>query len=67
MYFNALMNVLAQHAAILGYIEPLAAIPLAFLFLSHGPPLIALPVGGGLILVSGYLIVHSRLAMLGGD
>ena len=61
MYFSALRHVLAQHAAILGYIEPLAAIPLAFLFLSEHPPLIALA-GGGLILLSGYMVVHSRLA-----
>ncbi len=60
MYFSALRHVLAQHAAILGYIEPLAAIPLAFLFLAESPPLAAL-FGGGLILLSGYLVVHSRL------
>lgn len=60
MYFSALRHVLAQHAAILGYIEPLAAIPLAFLFLAENPPLSAL-FGGGLILLSGYLVVHSRL------
>jgi drug/metabolite transporter (DMT)-like permease len=61
MYFSALRNVLAQHAAILGYIEPLAAIPLAFLFLSETPPVAAL-LGGALILLSGYLIVHARLS-----
>ncbi len=61
LYFTALRKVLAQHAAILGYIEPLAAIPLAFLFLAEQPPVIAL-LGGALILGSGYLIVHSRLA-----
>ena len=61
MYFNALRKVLAQHAAILGYIEPLAAIPLAFLFLSEKPPLSAL-LGGVLIIVSGYLVVHERPA-----
>lgn len=59
MYFSALRRVLAQHAAILGYIEPLSAIPLAFLFLSEMPSLIAL-FGGVLILFSGYLVVHSR-------
>jgi drug/metabolite transporter (DMT)-like permease len=59
MYFSALRQVLAQHAAILGYVEPLCAIPLAFLFLSETPPLSAL-LGGALILLSGYLIVHSR-------
>jgi len=61
MYFSALRRVLAQHAAILGYIEPLAAIPLAFLFLSEKPPLMAL-FGGLLILFSGYLIVRSKRA-----
>jgi drug/metabolite transporter (DMT)-like permease len=60
MYFSALKEVLAQHAAVLGYIEPLAAIPLAFLFLSEIPPMAAL-VGGFLILISGYMIIHSRL------
>ena len=59
LYFSALRRVLAQHAAILGYIEPLAAIPLAYLFLSEKPPLVAL-FGGFLILVSGYMIVRSK-------
>ncbi len=66
MYFSALRHVLAQHAAILGYIEPLAAIPLAFLFLSETPPPVAL-LGGALILVSGYLVVHSRLTAQSGS
>jgi drug/metabolite transporter (DMT)-like permease len=61
MYFTALRSVLAQHAAILGYIEPLAAIPLAFLFLSETPSLVAL-FGGLLIILSGYLVVHARLS-----
>jgi drug/metabolite transporter (DMT)-like permease len=39
--------------------EPLAAIPLAFLFLSETPPPAAIA-GGLLILVSGYFIVRSR-------
>ncbi len=60
LYFSALRQVLAQHAAILGYTEPLAAIPLAFVFLSETPSLAAL-IGGALILFSGYLVVHSRL------
>jgi len=62
LYFSALRKVLAQHAAILGYIEPLAAIPLAFFFLSETPPIAALA-GGGLILLSGYMILHARLAV----
>jgi drug/metabolite transporter (DMT)-like permease len=57
MYFSALRKVMAQHAAILGYIEPLAAIPLAALFLAEVP---SLPVMGGgvMILLSGYLVIH---------
>jgi drug/metabolite transporter (DMT)-like permease len=57
LYFSALRKVMAQHAAILGYMEPLAAIPLAFLFLSETPTLTTL-FGGILILVSGYLVMH---------
>lgn len=60
LYFSALRRVLAQHAAILGYIEPIAAVPLAFLFLSEKPPVIAM-LGGVFILFSGYLIVRSKL------
>ncbi len=60
LYFSALRQVLAQHAAILGYTEPLAAIPLAFVFLSETPSFAAL-IGGVFILFSGYLVVHSRL------
>ena len=59
LYYNALRKVMAQHAAILGYMEPLAAIPLAFLFLSETPSFAAL-FGGILILFSGYLIISSR-------
>ena len=58
LYFSALRQVMAQHAAILGYIEPLAAVPLAFLFLSELPPATAI-CGGILILFSGYLVVHA--------
>jgi len=58
LYFSALRRVMAQHAAILGYIEPLAAVPLAFMFLSEFPPPIAI-FGGFLILFSGYLVVRA--------
>lgn len=60
MYYSALRHVLAQHAAILGYVEPLAAIPLAFLLLSESPPPFTL-LGGLLIILSGYLVVHARI------
>lgn len=60
LYYNALRKVMAQQAAILGYMEPLAAIPMAYLFLSEKPALLAL-LGGFFILASGYLVIHSRL------
>ncbi len=60
LYYDALRKVLAQHAAILGYTEPLAAIPMAYLLLAEVPSILAL-CGGVLILFSGYLIIHERL------
>jgi drug/metabolite transporter (DMT)-like permease len=57
MYFSALRKVMAQHAAILGYIEPFAAVPLAALFLAEVPSLSSLA-GGVMILLSGYLVIH---------
>jgi drug/metabolite transporter (DMT)-like permease len=57
MYFSALRRVLAQHAAILGYMEPLSAIPLAFILLSETPTVTTL-FGGILILLSGYMVMH---------
>jgi drug/metabolite transporter (DMT)-like permease len=57
MYFSALRRVMAQHAAILGYIEPLAAVPLAALFLAEMPSLPSLA-GGIMIILSGYLVIH---------
>ncbi len=59
LYYNALRKVMAQRAAILGYMEPLSAIPMAYLLLSEKPALTALA-GGVLILFSGYLVVQSK-------
>jgi drug/metabolite transporter (DMT)-like permease len=59
LYYNALRKVVAQHAAILGYMEPLSAIPLAFVLLSETPTVIAL-FGGALILFSGYLVIQAK-------
>ncbi len=61
LYYNAMRKVMAQHAAILGYMEPLAAIPMAYMLLSEKPTLFAL-FGGILIILSGYLVIHSRLS-----
>jgi drug/metabolite transporter (DMT)-like permease len=58
LYYSALRKVIAQHAAILGYTEPLAAIPLAFFFLAETPSTLALT-GGLLILLSGYMIIRA--------
>jgi drug/metabolite transporter (DMT)-like permease len=58
LYFSALRLVMAQHAAVLGYIEPLAAVPLAFLLLGEVPSLSSLG-GGLLILISGYLVIRA--------
>jgi len=57
LYFSALRKVLAQHAAVLGYIEPLAAVPFAMVFLAEVPSSLSL-IGGTLILASGYIIIH---------
>jgi drug/metabolite transporter (DMT)-like permease len=58
LYFSALRKVLAQHAAVLGYIEPLAAVPFAMVFLAEVPSSLSLS-GGILILASGYIIIHA--------
>jgi drug/metabolite transporter (DMT)-like permease len=57
LYFSALRMVMAQHAAILGYLEPIAAVPLAALLLGEMPTYLSLG-GGFLIMVSGFLVVR---------
>ena len=66
LYYSALRKVIAQHAAILGYAEPLAAIPLAFLFLAEVPSSLTL-LGGVLILLSGYMVIRSRFTAEAGS
>jgi drug/metabolite transporter (DMT)-like permease len=61
LYYSALRHVIAQYAAILGYMEPVVAVPLAFLFLSEAPAGLALA-GGALILFSGYLVIREKPA-----
>jgi drug/metabolite transporter (DMT)-like permease len=59
LYYSALRHVIAQYAAILGYMEPVVAVPLAFLFLSETPAGLALA-GGAFILFSGYLVIREK-------
>jgi len=46
----------ANRAAVLGYLEPVGAIIFSMIFLSEFPPMNAY-IGGGLILLSGFLTV----------
>ena len=56
LYYKGLSSVQANRAAVLGYLEPVGAIIFSMIFLSEFPPLNAY-IGGGLILLSGYLTV----------
>lgn len=57
MYIRGLREVRANKASILGYLEPVGAMLLALIIFSELPGLMSL-VGGGLIIVSGYLILR---------
>lgn len=54
LYFRGMRDVTANKAAILGYLEPVAAILLGYIVLSEPVGFNAV-VGGGMILFSGYL------------
>jgi drug/metabolite transporter (DMT)-like permease len=56
LYYKGLSSVLANRAAILGYIEPVGAIIFSMIFLNEYPHLRAY-FGGGLIVLSGYLTI----------
>jgi len=56
LYYKGLSSVQANRAAVLGYLEPVGAIIFSMIFLAEFPPLNAY-IGGGLILLSGYLTV----------
>ena len=60
LYVQGFRSVRAGDAAILGYFEPLGAILLAFAVYHEVPGMIAL-LGGGLILLSGYMVVKARV------
>lgn len=59
LYVQGFKSVKANEGAILGYLEPVGAAVLAFIFLSEVPGITAL-FGGSLILFSGYLIIRNR-------
>ncbi len=58
LYYKGLSSVQANRAAVLGYLEPVGAIIFSMIFLKEFPPLNAY-IGGGLILLSGYLTIRS--------
>jgi len=55
-----LAEVKAQEAAVLGYLEPVGAIILAFLIFNEVPSAIAI-LGGSLILIAGYIVTMKRI------
>lgn len=59
LYVQGFRSVKANEAAILGYIEPVGATLLAFIFFSEIPGITVL-IGGALILYSGYMILRRR-------
>lgn len=59
LYFRGIRTVTANRAAILGYLEPVCAILLGFVFLDEVISLRTL-IGGSMILVSGYLTITNH-------
>ncbi len=60
LYLEGLKRVKAQHAAILGYIEPVGAILMEIIFLKQLPNLGTI-IGGVLIILSGVLVIKSTI------
>ncbi len=58
LYLYGIREVTAQEAGVLGYLEPVLAITLAFLFLGETPRLPALA-GGALIILSGFIVIRN--------
>ncbi len=59
LYISGLKHIKAQHAAIIGYLEPLAAVSLG-LFLAHESPSRFIWCGGAAILTSGIIITRLK-------
>jgi len=59
LHFHGVKRIKAQHAGILGYMEPVAATTYAVFLLTEIPTLFTL-MGGALILFGGYLVIRSK-------
>lgn len=59
LYVQGFKSVKANEAAILGYLEPIGAILLAWIFLNEIPEIKAI-LGGALILYSGFMIIRNK-------
>ncbi|MFV1976650.1 MAG: DMT family transporter [Candidatus Scalindua sp.] len=59
LYVQGFRSVKANEAAILGYLEPIGAILLAWIFLNEIPEIKAI-LGGALILYSGFMIIRNK-------
>ena len=59
LYISGLKHIKAQHVAIIGYIEPLAAVLLGLL-LAHENPSSTIWFGGGAIIISGTIITRLK-------
>jgi drug/metabolite transporter (DMT)-like permease len=58
LYVGALRQVKAQHAAIIGYLEPVGTIIMGILILKEIPP--AVVFAGGILIFSAGLLVVTR-------
>ena len=56
MYVSGLTTVMAQHVAIIGYLEPVSAVMMGMVFLRDIPSLITV-FGGVLIFAAGFLVI----------
>jgi len=65
MYLYGIRRVSAQEAGVLGYLEPVLGILLAFMFLGETPHMFALA-GGAMIIMSGTMIVLRGVPALAG-
>jgi drug/metabolite transporter (DMT)-like permease len=64
LYLYGIREVTAQEAGVLGYLEPVLGITLAFLFLGETPHLLAI-LGGALIVLSGFIVVRGGVRDVG--